>query len=530
MAVDQERATWRVFNLKLEVVLALALFELSIVGPAMADPTLVITEAGSIRGVEADGVISFKGIPYAAPPVGKLRWRVPQPAKPWEGVLDASAFGCSCMQTDDLPKSEDCLTLNVWRPAVTSNAPLPVMVWIYGGALVHGNTPQYPADALAAEGVIVVSMNYRMGRFGFFAHPALAEEEPGDPKGNYGYMDQLAALQWIRRNIAAFGGNPQNVTIFGESAGGGSVMAHMISPLSRGLFQRAILQSPGVPTARETVLPLTDLEDAEKRAVTYTRSIGIESNGAEALAALRALPAEKLLEGASAPEVLAGMSRGQPVIGVSGSILDGRFLTKSPEATFAAGEQARVPTVVGANDRDLGIGMAETKDGLFALFGVYSGEARSIYDPAGNEALDELKQQILADKTLVEPSRHLADEMVRAGQPTWWYRFSYVAESLRDKWKGTLHGFEIPYVFNIPAAHVGDKVTDADKAMGRLASAYWVAFGKTGDPNGDDRPEWPRHDPSADRVINFTNNGVVVGPDPVKARLDLWKKVFEKGH
>jgi para-nitrobenzyl esterase len=307
------------------------------------------------------------------------------------------------MQTDDLPKSEDCLTLNVWRPATTSNAPLPVMVWIYGGALAHGNTRQYPADALAAQGVIVVSMNYRMGRFGFFAHPALAEEEPDDPTGNYGYMDQLAALQWVHRNIAAFGGDPQKVTIFGESAGGGSVMAHMVSPLSRGLFQGAILQSPGVPTARETVVPLTGLEDAKERAVAYSRSIGIESDGAEALAALRALPAEKLLEGASAPEVLAGLSREQPVVGVSGSILDGRFLTKSPEATFAAGEQAMVPVMVGANDRDLGIGMAKTKDDLFALFGVCSGEARSLYDPTGNAALDELQQQILAD------------EIVRAG-------------------------------------------------------------------------------------------------------------------
>jgi para-nitrobenzyl esterase len=188
-----------------------------------------------VRGAEAGGVISFKGIPYAAPPVGKLRWRVPQPVEPWQRVRDTTAFGPSCMQTDDLPKSEDCLTLNVWRPASKSSAPLPVMVWIYGGALAHGNTPQYPADALAAQGVIVVSMNYRMGRLGFFAHPALTEEAPDDPRGNYGYMDQLAAIKWIKRNIAAFGGDPEKVTIFGESAGGGSIMGDYILDRTRSM-------------------------------------------------------------------------------------------------------------------------------------------------------------------------------------------------------------------------------------------------------------------------------------------------------
>jgi para-nitrobenzyl esterase len=193
------------------------------------------------------------------------------------------------------------------------------MVWIYGGALAHGNTPQYPADALAAQGVIVVSMNYRMGRFGFFAHPALANEAPDEPTGNYGYMDQLAALKWVQRNIVAFGGDPNKVTIFGESAGGGSVMAHIISPMSRGLFRATILESPGVPTARAEVTPLTTLDDAKKRAIAYARSVGIDDDGAAGLAALRALTAEKLVEGTSAFEVLDGMSSGQPIVGVSGA-------------------------------------------------------------------------------------------------------------------------------------------------------------------------------------------------------------------
>ncbi len=204
------------------------------------------------------------------------------------------------------------------------------------------------------------------------------------------------------------------------------------------------------------------------------------------LSALRAVPAETLTEGASAPEVLAGMSTGKPVIGVSGSIIDGRFLLETPEAAFAAGRQASVAVIVGANNRDLGIGQAATKDDLFQLFGKYAAQARTLYDPTGQEPLDELKQQVFADKTLVEPSRHLADEMVRAGQPTWWYRFSYVAEALRHdpKWKGTLHGFEILYTLDIPAALVKDKVTPGDWAMAALASAYWVEFATKADPNG----------------------------------------------
>ena len=493
------------------------------------DATLVRVETGLARGVVSGRVASWKGIPYAEPPIGNLRWRAPRPAKPWQGVRNGQQFGAACMQVDDVPKSEDCLTLNVWRPSSAGTKALPVMVWIHGGAMVHGSAAIYPADAVAAQGVVVVSMNYRLGRLGHFAHPALAAEAPGDVRGNYGYLDQLAALQWVRRNIVAFGGDPQQITLFGESAGGGSVMAHLISPMSRGLFQRAILQSPGAPGARAQTSPSADLATAEKMALDWARSAGIEGAGAAALRQLRDLPAAKLVEGTSGIETLAALSAGTKPFGMAMSILDGRFLLEQPESALAAGRQAMVPVMIGADDHELAIGSAGNKDELFAYFGPDSGDARRVYDPRGEETLAELKQEVFADRVLVEPARHFADEMARAGQPVWLYRFAYVAESQRGRIPGCLHGLEIPFTFDLPGALVGDKVTAADKIMGDLASAYWVQFGKTGNPNGDGRLLWPRYDPGVDRIFHFTNSGVIVGTDPLKARLDLWQKVWTRG-
>jgi para-nitrobenzyl esterase len=486
-------------------------------------------EGGAVRGVVANGVVSWKGIPYAAPPVGDLRWRNPQPVRPWIGVKEANRFGPACMQTDNVPKSEDCLTINVWRPAQASANALPVMVWMHGGAMVHGGAPIYPFDAMAAKGVMIVSMNFRLGRFGYFAHPALGAEAPDDVRGNYGFMDQLAALQWVQRNIAAFGGEPEEVTIFGESAGGGSVLAHLVSPMSRGLFQRAILQSPGTPGPRAKAIPSSDLATAEKIATDWSRSVGVTDEGAAALKRLRALPAEKLVEGVSSAATLKALAADTTPPGMAMSIIDGRFLPERPEATLAAGRQAMVSVIIGANDRDLPIGSASTKYELFGLFGPDADQARSLYDPLGNQTLDELKQQVFADRTLVEPARHFANEMVRAGQTVWLYRFAYVSEAQRGQNRGALHGYEIPFVMNIPAALVGPtKVTPTDRAMADLISAYWASFALKADPNGGGRPMWPHHDRAIDRLIHFTNSGVIVGTDPLKPRLDLWQRVWRR--
>jgi para-nitrobenzyl esterase len=499
----------------------------TVVQPQASDPLVVKTESGPVRGVTEKGVISWKGIPYAAPPVGKLRWRVPQPVQPWSHVRDASQFGPACLQTDDIPKSEDCLTLNVWRPASTTG-PLPVMVWIYGGAMVHGNTAMYPGDALAAQGVVVVSMNYRLGRLGFFAHPALAAESPSDVRGNYGYMDQFAALRWVRRNIEAFGGDPHQITLFGESAGGGSVLAHLVSPMTRGLIQRAILQSPGTPGPRAQVIPSTDLATAEKMAAEWARSVGVTGEGEAALEQLRALPVSTLLQGASAAETVADLSAGTTPPGMAMSIIDGRFLVERPEAAIAAGRLARGPVIIGANDRDLPVGVAKSKDELFALFAPSADRAKQLYDPHGDQSLDELKQQVFADRTMSEPVRHFAKLVTRSGQPVWLYRFAYVSEALRGKMMGAQHGMEIPFTLDLPSALVQEKVTGTDKDMAALVSAYWVHFAKTGDPNGEGRPNWPNYDSRVDRIIHFTNSGVIIGTDPLKPRLDLWEGVWAR--
>jgi para-nitrobenzyl esterase len=493
---------------------------------AASEAPVVRIDSGSLSGITVDGVTSFKGIPYVAPPIGTLRWRAPRPVAPWSGVMAADKFGPACMQLDDVPKSEDCLTLNVWRPADHSSSKLPVMVWIYGGALIAGRTSIYPLDGIASQGVVAVSMNYRVGRFGFFAHPALTAEAPDELHVNYGHMDQQAALQWIQRNIAAFGGDPSNVTIFGESAGGGSVIVHLTSPLSRGLFHRAIVQSPGVPTSRAKVMPLTDISTAEKSGLDYARSIGVTAAGESALSDLRALPANTLLENSEMDDEITALSAGRHVPGFAGTTQDGKLIVDSPEAILASARQAMVPVMVGANDRDLPIGAARGKDELFSTFGAEGAIARRIYDARGDSSLDELKQQVFADRAMVEPARHLANEMARAGQPTWLYRFGYVYEAFRDNSLGAPHSFEIPFTFNAPSAFVGENATAADKTMARIASGYWVQFAKTGDPNRDDLPIWPKHESSVDKLLYFTNSGVVVGADPLKPRLDLWQKVW----
>ena len=456
-------------------------------------------DTGELHGVVEDGVISFKGIPFAAPPVGEFRWRPPQPAAKWTGVRQATEFGASCMQGRVSARlrggarggacgsgslREDCLYLNVWRPADTAARNLPVMVWIYGGGFTGGSSssPNTSGVGFAKQGVVLVAMNYRVGRFGFFAHPALSRERPEENKGNYAYMDQIAALQWVKRNIAAFGGNPNNVTIFGFSAGGVSVHSMLASPQARGLFHKAIAESGGSRDSVLTARPMSkDGVDpnypvsAETIGSQFARSMGIEGTDQDALAKLRGLSAEQVLRGAPAqPGTNAPSYETTP-------ILDGKLITETAESAYKARRQPRVPFLAGSNSADTAGNRvrAATKEELWARFGKWSEEAKAAYDPDGSTDLATLVSRANDDFGQAEPARFAANAFAANGSPAYLYRFSYLPAALRGKLPGAPHGGEISYVFGTLAAGRGGPPSAEDLAVSRLAQSYWVNFAKT---------------------------------------------------
>ncbi len=485
-------------------------------------------ETGKLKGAVRDGVVSFKGIPYAAPPVGNLRWRPAVPAKAWSGVRAATEYGADCMQKpfpgDAAPlgitPAEDCLYANVWVPESAASSRLPVMVWIYGGGFVNGGSSPavYDGSQFARRGVVLVSFNYRLGRFGFFAHPALSKENPKGPLGNYGYMDQIAALQWVRRNVAAFGGDPGNVTLFGESAGGGSVLTMLTSPLAKGLVHKAIVESGG---GRSLLMGVRYLDrkgpggeaSAESVGVTFAKSAGIEGEDAAALAALRNLPAEAVVAG------LNMASMGNPTY--AGPMMDGKVVVESTADAYAAGRGAKVPVMVGANSADIGFPRGRTIDDLLKPFGADREKARAAYVPNADAKVMEVGVAIAADQMMVEPARFVARVIAATGKPAYEFRFSYVAESMRSRWRGAPHATEIPFVFDTVEARYGKELTAADRATAQAANAYWVNFAKTGNPNGSGLPQWPAYSPQSDLLMDFSATGPVAKPDPWKDRLDL---------
>jgi para-nitrobenzyl esterase len=468
-------------------------------------PAVVKVDTGELQGVVADGVTSFKGIPFAAPPVGDLRWRPPQPPARWDGVRQAAEFGPNCMQGRFGPPpaagapappapSEDCLFLNVWRPAGPATGKLPVMVWIHGGGFVGGSgaLPGAGGAPFARRGVVLVTVNYRLGRFGFFAFPALSREHADEPKGNYAYMDQIAALQWVKRNIAAFGGDPGNVTIFGFSAGGVSVHSLLASPMASGLFHKAIAQSGG---SRDSVLTARPMREdgvdpnypvsAETIGRTFAESMGIDATDPAALGRLRALTAEQVLRGAQ-PAAGANV----PQIELT-PILDGRLITETAETAYKAKRQARVPLLVGSNSADTAGNRikATTKDELFARFGKWSAQAKAAYDPDGTTDIATLVSRANDDFGQAEPARFAATAFAANDSPAYLYRFSYVASAMRERMRaGAPHGGEIGFVFGTLGAGPGPAWTPSpeDLAVSRMAQSYWVNFASSGDPNGPD--------------------------------------------
>ncbi len=466
-----------------------------------ADSTLVPTTAGPVSGRTIAGAFPvnvWKGIPYAARPDGARRWRPPEPPEAWTEPRACLEFGPACPQLGARgvlrtpePQEEDCLHLNVWAPAPLSQSLLPVMVWIHGGGMVNGaaSMPFYDGAELAREGAVIVSINYRLGPFGFFAHPALTAESAHGASGNQGLLDQIQALRWVHDNIRAFGGDPGKVTVFGESAGAVSVCWLLASPLAQGLFHRAIAQSG---TAAR-IAP--DIDGAEKTGVRLARKLDIGEGQSpdEALVRLRAIPARRLIE-VLQPTMLqpgAGGRRGESF----GPCIDGYVVTGFPDALVAAGTFNRVPLLIGTNSGDgsvfvpgLGTRDASGFRRLVRLrFGDQADEILQLY-PEDPHDPQELMRDLFTDVSFVAPARRLARSAAGHGVKVHLYHFDRVPPILGRRTDAAPHGLEIPYVFGtLPRLGYGDE----DRALSRTMRACWVRFAATGDPNGGGFPEWP---------------------------------------
>ena len=479
---------------------------------AAASPTAaqqVSLERSVVRGTIDGKVTAFLGIPYAAPPVGPNRWRGPRPPAQWTGTHDATRYAPDCTQAPFPPDmapvrtvtSEDCLYLNIWQPTgAKAAAKLPVMVWIHGGGFVNGGTSPavYSGANFARDGVVLVSINYRLGRYGFFAHPGLADEGFG---GNFGFLDQIAALRWVQRNIAEFGGDPANVTVFGESAGGMSVHMLLQSPLARGLFARAIIESGG---GRDRIEPLPSLAQAAKAGTRF-------APGATARA-LRALPAATVTGDLSLGKM------DQP--GYAGPMIDGQTVLGSSIDAAQAGLYAGVPVMIGANSAD-GFAGTDNKTMVFASFGADRDRARKLYDPRGNSEGFAVATAASADAVMIEPARAIARALAPR-QAVWLYRFAY---QMPGDWArrngGAPHASEIPYVFDTVTARAVPMVS-AEIPVATLTHRYWVNFATCGAPDcSGNVPIWPRVTSEDTSVQIIDADGARHAIDPLTARLDF---------
>jgi para-nitrobenzyl esterase len=456
---------------------------------------LVTIDSGKLKGVEENGMVRFLGIPYAAPPVGDLRWRAPQSVKPWEGVRPATDFGPACRQTADWvkdPQSEDCLSLNVYAPAKNAAKPYPVLVWIHGGGLNSGHGSEWGpmgANNVLQKGVILVSINYRLGIFGFFAHPELSAEAPDHASGNQGFRDQIAALLWVKRNIAAFGGDPNNVTIAGCSAGGSSVATLTISPMAKNLFQRGISES-GVASF---VPPMAEAEkfDADAAAKAF---------GAQHIADLRKISANDLLK----------------KDWVTFPIKDGVVLPEQPRDSFAAGHQNKVPVLLGWN-ADEGVDLTS------AFFGTNDVNAANYESLLRKGLAPDVVPVILANypgKTDTQAKasiQRLVTDMIglqhfgwavmqqkTKTEPVFLYHYVHSpAEAPKDNpctyGCKAGHSAEIRFAYN-KLFEEQRNWTDDDKTLASQMLSYWTNFAKTGDPNGEALPKWPAFDGTPESV------------------------------
>ena len=495
----------------------------------LAAAVRVKTDKGVVEGsASADSKIRiFKGIPFAAPPVGPLRWKAPQPVASWSGERKALEFGPRCMQgriySDmvfrDQGPSEDCLYVNVWTPATSAGAKLPVMVWIYGGGFAAGSAsePRQDGEQLAKKGVLVVSLNYRLGVFGFFSHPELDKESGHDSSGNYGLLDQVAALQWVHRNIAAFGGDPNSVTIFGESAGSFSVSALMASPLAQGLFQRAIGESGAFFGTTLALKPHTETEKTDTKFA--------ESLGAHSLEALRAKPADQLLEASMKEASL----RFAPNI-------DGYFLTGGATSIYAAGKQSHIPLLAGWNADEGNLRMFFGKQEptahnfselVRASFKSKADAVLKLYPAANDDQAKRSAQDLASDQFIAYSTwKWIELQAGLAKTPVYRYEFDQAppVPANASGPSGAYHSAEIEFVFEaLPSKKL--PWSPEDTKLSDLMSSYWSNFAKTGDPNGAGLPKWPAYSAAGGYPVMHLRSVSQAAPDKRRARYELLDSV-----
>ena len=502
-----------------------------------ASPTIVKTDKGKVEGLlTTDGkVAAFKGIPYALPPVGNLRWQPPQPAAKWKGTRVAKDFGSHCIQSHGYPDmvfhdpgpSEDCLTLNVWTPVGAKHGSLPVMVWVYGGGFSSGGTSEARQDGqfLAHRDVVVVTMNYRLGIFGFFSHPELTAESPHHASGNYGLMDQGAVLEWVKRNIAGFGGDPKNVTIFGESAGSFAVSSLMASPLTKDLIARAIGESGGAFYSGSLSYPTREVSEREDSEWAQT------AFGTSKLADLRKLSSDEILKGVTAKTT--------PPAPRHGPNVDGYFLPDSVPNIYAAGKQAHVPLLAGWNS-DEGRGatllakppvtVESFSSQALKEFGTHAQEFLAVYSAGSDEEARTSAGDFGGDSFIAYSTWRWIEAHVQTGNsPT--YRYFLTLGSPGDRYHaamlGAFHSDDIEYVFGTLDSRPEAVWRPEDRTLSDQMGQYWTNFARTGDPNGPGLPKWPATGPTEWKVM-YLNANPQAKADPFRARYLFLDSVWGK--
>lgn len=497
----------------------------NLTGPVLAAlPEVITTEAGFIRGKNSQDLVqAFLGVPYAAPPVGSLRWKPPRPVSHWTKTRSAQTFAPACLQpwSESTLQSEDCLYLNIWTPATSAKEALPVMVWIHGGGFTFGSgaSSENQGQILARRGVIVVTINYRLGVFGFLGHEWLSTETNQKVSGNYGLLDQIEALKWVQRNIARFGGNPKNVTIFGVSAGGTSVAALMSSPLASGLFHKAIAQSGYAAMLRSLKMtPQAELKSLEEIGEKVAEVLGCSQSG-DVARCLRSLSPSTILgkiyaDGINLPQL--------------SPVKDGHVLPDSPLMVFRRGEQLKVPTIVGVmkNEviRDPSLQNLKTIESYKSfLSSCFPGNSDAVFEKFPATRDDEVftqVEQVLTDLLATMAARRMAVSMIHQAAPTFVYQFTRVPPFAEEQGWGSFHGLDVSYLFQSDMTK--PNFDDLDFAVSESVQTLWTNFARTGTPSFAEG--WPEFNLRTQSYLEIGDR-LVVKDGLERERLDLLERI-----